>query len=106
MIQKTIKPKSATSFVRAQLGFKGATEHSGRGCYLCYVDTTWEDFVRKVDTKLDTWREKDLVEKSEISILEDKLVVVFKDGPFEKYYRTLVATRTLIETCGWYTINF
>lgn len=98
--------KSVTSFVRAQLGFPGASEHSGRGFMMCYVNTNWVDFVKKVEAKLVKWREKGLVEKSEISILEDQLVVVFKEGPFERNYRTFVATRNLIETCGWYTINF
>lgn len=69
--------KSWVSFVRKQLGFKGYTEHSGRGSYWCYIapHVTWEDFKRRVEQLLPKWQERGVVESAEIT--DEKINVMF-----------------------------
>ncbi len=104
----TKQAKSVLSFVRAQLGFAGTSEHNGHGSYKCYVpgNVSWEKFMARVELKLIRWRQLDLIESADISILEDKVRIVFKSGPFDNTFRIFAATKESIDIQGWYNIYF
>jgi hypothetical protein len=79
------KLKSAVTFFRKQLGFKGNTQHNGRGVYEMEIDYDW-DYPRNVEEQirhcLKNWEMKGMVEKVEDD--EKFLVITLKDELFER----------------------
>jgi hypothetical protein len=70
------KDKSLVRFIREQLKFKGSTEHSGRGFWMCYVDATWAEFSARVHVVADKLHEKGIV--TAIAYKDDEICVTFK----------------------------
>lgn len=86
------KPKSAVSWMRKQLGVKGKTLHNGRGVFECFTDLSDKEVLSIAKTKLEEWKEVDLVE--EVNEDENWLVVKLKDIFSDKFYRTFSFPKT------------
>lgn len=73
---KMAKAKSLVRFIRQQLKFPGSTVHSGRGFWMCDVDTTWAEFSDRVRVVAATLKEKGVV--TEIDDRGHEIIVTFK----------------------------
>jgi hypothetical protein len=79
--------KSAVSFFRKQLGYKGRSQHNGRGVYEMDIDHeedyafngTVEDRIRFC---LEKWQTKGLVEKVEET--DQSIKITLKDELFDR----------------------
>lgn len=84
--------KSAVSFVRKELGFKGKTFHNGRGVYEMETNDpnlTIDEIGRRVEYCVNKWKSKGWIEKVEED--SDKfLVVTFRKDLFDPSYRTFL----------------
>ena len=47
--------QSLVSFIRKQLKVKGKSEHSGRGFWVCSVDVSYEELLKRVKDKAHEW---------------------------------------------------
>lgn len=96
-----MKPlKSAVTFFRKQLGFRGASQHNGRGVFEMDITdaVTKEDIELKLRQCIDKWHDKDIIQ----SVTEDDrfLSVILKDsifqpGPWTEYTKTNQSYRQL-----------
>jgi hypothetical protein len=61
-----MKPiKSSVTFFRKQLGFKGKSEHNGRGVYEMFFsdeDLETNDIILRLRTLIDKWHAKDIID--------------------------------------------
>jgi hypothetical protein len=76
--------KSAVTFFRKQLGFKGSTDHNGRGVYVMDISDstiTADDVNQRIRHCLPKWESKDMVEK----VVEDAqyISITLKDELFD-----------------------
>lgn len=106
------KAQSLVSFIRKQLGFKGPTEHSGRGYWMCYVDTTWAEFSARIKEVTPKLQAKGLVTTVAYHESGDSIDVTFKikvePGLASIYQQTVVTItfdKTGIDRFGMYTVG-
>jgi len=83
-------PKSITTFIRRELGFKGKTEHSGRGAYFMQFEGADQaDLMVEVLKKVPTWIRDGFVDTVEHT--EEALIIEFKPHKEDtegRFYRT------------------
>lgn len=106
------KAQSLVSFIRKQLGFKGQTEHSGRGYWMCYVDTSWAEFSARIKEVTPKLQEQGLVTSVAYHESGDEILVTFKikvEPMLASIYKETVATvsfdKTSIDKFGMYTVG-
>ena len=96
--------QSLVSFIRKQLKVKGKSEHSGRGFWVCSVDVSYEELLKRVKDKAHEWSGQNLI-KEEL-ITEDGVELRFNPEAFDPFYCGFRLNR---DTFGWlngYTVFF
>lgn len=88
--------KSLVSFIRKELGWKGKTEHTGRGAWWMHAtdDVTYDEKLSKVKSLLPKWREKGLVMDMEEN--EDGFAILFSGSHFDGYYRLFYVNKVAV----------
>lgn len=79
--------KSLVTFIRKQLGFKGKSQHNGRGAYECSADCEPGVLYNKVSLKIAEWQKAGLTEKVNVRI--EGVEIIFKESIFHPTYRGL-----------------
>lgn len=94
---------SAITFLRRQLGYKGKSEHWGRGFYvmMAHNPVTYEELKSKIESKLDRWKEKGYVESYTQTDEdgEERIELILSSKKFGPYYRTF---RAKASGWGWF----
>ena len=89
--------KSLVTFIRKELGFKGKSEHSGRGFWTMSSEEelSYGDIAGKIQSLLPKWRKKHLVVKAEVT--DEGLSILFAKTVFDPYYARFSVTVEEIE---------
>ena len=103
------KQQSLVQFVRRQLGYKGRTEHSGRGSYECDLpqDVKWADVKARVKSKAEAWIKAGKAKSIRSEVVEgvDVIEVVFDHNLYGSY-NVLYLTDKGVENWSMYSILF
>jgi len=88
------KMTSATTFFRKQLGYKGQSQHNGRGVVVMDIDddVTAAEVEMKIRACLDRWLDKNMVEEiqeDEYGLRITLKASLFETGSWHESYRCL-----------------
>lgn len=91
--------KSVVTMVRRQLGYKGKTQHNGRGGYDMQLPkgTKWMELHGRAFDLFHKWEKEGIVESSVINPV--KIEVIFKKNiGFDEYYRGWMVRKDDVES--------